>query len=485
MGDYERATRTSVYKKLLHADCPFLSAQRIGHAENTLMADVDRATKLLANLTNSILQVSSLAIYVTVAIAISPEVTAATLITGGALLYFFRPLIRRNREYSAKTVDLNKRIAHDVNESIIGIKSVKIMNREDALSDRMARLFNYLRDLKIKRTLISSATTEFIQPVSVIFVVLVFIYAFYRPGFDLATFAVVMFLIQRIFIYVDRGQTLMHEINQQLPHATYLVNFLGLLEGRTTGVNGEKPFAFGKEIVFDHVSFVYESERTVLKDVTFSIKHGEMVGIIGPSGVGKTTVVDLIMRLLDPSDGKITVDGVPLDRISTKEWRSHIGYVPQDIFLLNESIFQNIRFFDHSVSPDDVRIAIRDAKLDEVVAALPQGIETNVGERGVALSAGQRQRIVLARALARKPDILILDEATSSLDAESESVIHEALEAIRGKVTVIIIAHRLSTIMNADTLVALEGGQIVEHGTPDALLKNPKSYFYRLRSMQT
>ena len=207
-----------------------------------------------------------------------------------------------------------------------------------------------------------------------------------------------------------------------------------------------------------------------------------MVGIIGPSGSGKTTLFDIVLRLLEPTKGALVLDGVPVSNIDINIWRKNIAYVSQDIFLINDTVRENIRFFDENVSDEDVVKAAKRAHIYDVIEKLPEGFNTKVGERGVMLSAGQRQRIAIARALARKPQLLLLDEATSALDTESEQHIQRTIQELKGKVTVCVIAHQLSTVREMDMLYVLEDGRVVESGTPDELLKEKGTYFARMYS---
>jgi ATP-binding cassette subfamily C protein len=208
-----------------------------------------------------------------------------------------------------------------------------------------------------------------------------------------------------------------------------------------------------------------------------------MTGIIGPSGAGKTTSVDLLLRLLTPTGGLITIDGADSRNVSLREWRQKIGYVSQEFFLLQDTLRNNIRFYDESISDEDIWQAAEMAHIAQFIRERPEGLDAMAGERGIELSAGQRQRLMIARALVRKPEVLILDEATSALDAESEAHIEKALQELKGKLTIIIIAHRLSTIMNADNLLVLDGGRLAETGTPEKLLKDKHSYFFKVSNI--
>ena len=205
-----------------------------------------------------------------------------------------------------------------------------------------------------------------------------------------------------------------------------------------------------------------------------------MIGIVGVSGAGKTTIADLVMRFTDPSEGRLLLDGRDAKDIHLKAWRENIAYVSQDIFLKNGTVENNIKFYDQSISDEDMITAAKTAQCQDFISELPKGFKTEVGERGNNLSGGQRQRIVLARALSRKPQILILDEATSSVDNQSEALIKQAISDLKGKITIVVIAHRLSTILDADKVIYLDHGKIIEEGDPQTLLKNPGSAFYKM-----
>lgn len=482
--DYERNLRRDLYRKFLNAEWAFLVKQKLGHTENDIMLGVSTTTRLFGGFANSILNITTLAAYVVVAMAISVEITLATLIIGALVLFVFRPFLRRTRKYGGAMLTMGKQLAHDINERVVGLKSIKANGREKAVAEGMYDMFDKFRLVRLQQTMSRAVTTSAIQPVTVLFIGLVFVYAFNRPGFELSSFIVIIFLIQRIFLYVDRAQATLHEMNQQIPYAQSVVQFMADFDAHKEVNVGTKSFSFENVITFENVSFNYRPKHTVLKGVDLTIPHGETIGIIGPSGAGKTTIADLLLRLLRPTSGVIRVDGTPLEDVSLEDWREHVAYVSQEFFLLNDTIFANVRFYDSKVTETDVRDAIKSVGLADVVAALPQGIHTVVGERGLDLSAGQRQRIALARALVRDPDILVLDEATSALDGESEQAIHEALQALHGTMTMVIIAHRLTTVMETDKIVVIEKGKIAEEGSPQELLKDESSYFYRLTHLQ-
>ena len=230
-------------------------------------------------------------------------------------------------------------------------------------------------------------------------------------------------------------------------------------------------------VVFEGVSFGYVPDRRVIEDVSFCVKPGETVGIIGASGVGKSTLVGLVLRFFDPDQGRILIDGRDLRSLDRNEYCRRVAVVLQDDFLFQDSVLENIRYADPGISLAQVRAAARLCLADEFIEALPQGYDTLVGERGSRLSCGQRQRIAIARALVRSPAILVLDEATSSVDAMTENAIQKAVKASAKDRTVFVVAHRFSTIMEADKIVVLESGRVNAVGSHEALLS--RCSFYR------
>ena len=230
------------------------------------------------------------------------------------------------------------------------------------------------------------------------------------------------------------------------------------------------------EIRFENVSFHYREDRPILKDLSFTLAPGQKVAVVGESGAGKSTLVKLLFRFYDVTQGKVCIDGQDITQVTQQSLRKAIGIVPQDTVLFNDSILENIRYGRPDASDEDVEQAIKLAHLEAFIDSLPDGAQTKVGERGLKLSGGEKQRVAIARTILKRPPILVFDEATSSLDSQSEQAILSALREIAQGHTSLVIAHRLSTIVDADKIVVMDKGQIIEQGSHQQLLALDGAY---------
>lgn len=483
--NYEEEARRSLFEKILAANWTHLMRQKLGHLETMLAVDVTNAATLLGQVASVITVVTGLVIYVVIALNISAAITLITLGLGIVIFAVFRPILRRVRALATERNQIMKDTAHHVSENILGMKTVKAAQVGGAVAEKGRALFARLRRSTFRVPFLKSIMSSLTEPVAVIFVSLIFALTYQQPDFNLVRLIALVYLIQRMFLYIQQLQSFAHSINTFSPYLESVVRYEEEARKEREADLGQKPFRFSDSLKFANVSFGYSGDRMVLSDVSFTLKKGELTGLIGPSGVGKTTITDLLLRLLEPKEGQILLDGTDARAIQITDWRGQIGYMSQDIFLLNDTIANNIRFYDPHLTAKDIAEASHLANLENLIASLPQGYETVIGERGVRLSAGERQRVVLARVLARQPAILILDEATSALDNESEAQIQKALGNLRGRLTVLAIAHRLSTVKDCDKLLVLENGQLVEQGEPRALLADKNSYFFRTYNLVT
>jgi len=283
-------------------------------------------------------------------------------------------------------------------------------------------------------------------------------------------FAMVNLLMLQLFMPLNFMGMVYREIKQGLTDIEKMMEVLDQ-EPEVADRAGAKPLTVaGGAIRFDHVRFAYDPEREILKDVSFEVPAGKMVAIVGPSGAGKSTISRLLLRFYDVTGGAVLIDGQDLRDITQKSLRAAIGVVPQDTVLFNDTIFYNIKYGRPDASDDEVIAAAKMAQIDEFVQTLPEKYDTMVGERGLKLSGGEKQRVAIARTILKSPPILILDEATSALDSHTEKEIQDALDRVARDRTTLVIAHRLSTIVHADQILVLEQGRLVERGTHAELI---------------
>lgn len=478
-SDYEEKTRNKLFANSLNANWKFLLTQKLGHLDTLIKNNIRFGGNFLEIISGLVMSVTSLLIYIIVALNISLPVTSVTIVSGVLIIYFLKPLISKTKLFSKDVEAINRKVAHHINENIIGMKTVKTMSVNQKVIERAGRYFKELRDLTLKVNFLGSVSDALLQPSGIIIICLTFLFFSRTKSLNLAVLVAIIYLVQRMFIYFQQLQSGLNSLSGTIPYVEKILDYNDQALKNLETDEGLKDFDFNKQFAFRDVHFSYDQDKPVLSGINFEINKGEAIGIIGPSGAGKTTIVDLILRLFSPDQGSMLLDGVSHDQISMKKWRDSIGYVSQDIFLMNDTIMNNIRFYNSSVTDGEIIEAAKMAAVYDFIDGLPEKFETIVGERGVLLSGGQRQRLIIARALARKPQLLVLDEATSALDNESEVQIQKVIEGLKNKLTVVVIAHRLTTIMNADKLLVLSQGKVIEEGSPQSLLKDINSYFYR------
>ncbi len=484
-ADYEKQTRGDLFQKTMEADWPYLMEQKTGHLESVLMNDVYGGVSILQNISTIIMTATSLIMYAFVAINISASITLITLGLGIILFLFSKPLFYKIRKTAHDLSIASREINHHVSQHMIGSKTVKATSSESEVIKTSRHLFEDLSRMRVTIALYNKAPGTFLEPIGLIFISFIFIFYYYtNSDFNIASFAAIIYLVQKKFSFMQSIQAKLNNINEALPQLKNVYDFRNAAITHKETDDKINDFSFSNKLELKNISFSYDGTRKILSEINLSVRKGEMIGLIGPSGAGKTTLVDILLRLFKPGAGEILIDGRNIFEINIKNWRKKVGYVSQDIFLLNDTITNNIRFYNNEATEQEIIKAARMANIYDFVQGLPQKFDTIVGERGVRLSGGQRQRIILARTLARKPEILILDEATSALDNESEVLIQKSIEDLKRTTTVIAIAHRLTTVMNSDRLIILENGKITEEGSPVELLENKDSYFYKLYNIR-
>jgi len=483
IANYELQERTKILEKILCSKWSFLQKQKVGNLDKVLTQDVALSTFLLRDVGRILLILSNCLIYSVFALLISPTVVSVSLVFGAIFFFSFRPLFRKTAKFSKLFVANDKIVGHYLNQIILGIKTIKTVADEKSVIQNANSLFEELKRLRIKLHLYSNLGGILAQPIIIILLFSILYFSSSSPGFDFGSFVVTIYLIQKIFVQIESLQVKVQKISEFSPFLESNIKYVAAAQNQQELDAGNEKFSFADVLLFENVSFGYTKERLILKDFSLGILSNETVGLVGHSGAGKTTVVDLLLRLLEPTSGSITIDGRQTILINKEDWKKHVAYVPQDSFLVNGTIEQNIRFFRDDIQENDIIDAIKMTHLDEFLKKEPQGLSADVGERGLNFSVGQRQRIVLARALAKRPKILILDEATSALDYESEAEIQKTMKDLKGKMCIIIISHKPTMLIDVDRLIVLDQGEIIEMGSPHELQKDSKSFYSNMKKV--
>jgi subfamily B ATP-binding cassette protein MsbA len=477
-----RDLRGRLFRHLLTLDLDFFQRTRAGQLISCMISDVDQTKTAVTAALAAFFQ-NFMVIMVTLVILwlTSWKLTLLTLAAAPFLVFGIRALLRRLRRHSRARAEERGEITATVSERLGAIKLIRAYGAEAEETRRFQEQADRYRRRVIKTQRYSSLTS----PVSVIFggvLVILIIWAgtttlFGTGGVPLRPEALIAFLVASL--------KMMSPIKSLSQFPAVLAVALAsaervfqLLDLPATDVvqPGERDAVFTRDRVLEDVSFRYATGDPVLRDVSFRVAKGEVLAIVGPSGAGKTTLVDLIPRFHDPTAGRVLMDGVPLTGLKRHSIRSLLAVVGQDTLLLNDTVAANIAYGTGDADQARIERAAGAANAAEFIAQLPQGYDTMLGERGTRLSGGQRQRIAIARALLRDSPILILDEATSALDAESERLVQEAIDRLMQDRTVLVIAHRLATVRHADRIVVLNEGRIVESGNHEDLFRRGGLY---------
>ncbi len=389
------------------------------------------------------------------------------LISGVIFSRKVRPYFRISQQ---KMGELNAKLQ----DNLSGIHEIQSFGQEAYETSRIdeknfAHVKAMLQALKISA--IFHPSVEFVSSIGTILVVAVGGYLAYYNGLRVEDIVAFLLYLSLFYAPVTGLANLLENMQQSLAGAERVLMILDA-PCEIKDKEGAVPLKDVKgEITFDHVSFSYIKDIPVLKDVSFRCAPGQMLALVGPTGVGKTTITQLISRFYEPDEGRILIDGQDIQDVTIGSLRQNISAVLQDTFLFNGTIAENISYARPDATMDEIREAAKAANISEEIEAMPDGYDTVTGERGVKLSGGQKQRIAIARAILRRSPIIVLDEATASVDVETEEQIRDAINSLSGRKTIIAIAHRLSTIRHADQILVIEEGSIIEQGSHEQLMK--------------
>lgn len=468
-----------LYAAFAHVRWTFYTRQRGADLAHALTGKLDRVAVGTEHVLSLAANALVTALYLVVALAVSPGVTAVALGCGAILLLLLRGGPARAREAGELFLTVTSRFYATVVDHLQGFKTAKTYG---AMS-RNAEIFAELNHRVSEQFLVMSRTQARTRCRFEIATAALLAAVLYVSLGILGTEVGALLLLLALFI------RLIPRLAAMLSDAEHVAAMLPVFADVTAmqarfEAAGEPPVSSGDSVTFrreirlEDITVFYEDDRRpALAGLSLSIRAGETTAIVGPSGSGKSTVVDVLMGLVVPTRGEVRIDGVLLRAEGVAAWRDQVGYVAQDTLLFHDSLRANLRWASPGATEEEMRQALLTADALDFATALPQGLDTPLGDRGVLVSGGERQRIALARALLRRPTLLILDEATSALDAESERRIQQAIERLAGRMTILVITHRLATVRAADTILVVEAGTVVESGDWASLIGAPHGRF--------
>lgn len=429
----------------------------------------------------------SLVALIAVMVIQDPVLSLAALLIGPPLVLSVNYVRRRSRDIALQSIQVNSHLMGAMQEATQGIAVVKAFTMEEQLARKVDKLVIRAEERSNKIARVSERLGPVTEILAGVAVASIIVYAGYRAAVEAYPPGAIFSFLTAFFLAYDpvrRLSRLQVNIERAMVNARMIYDILDI-EPRQADAPDAKPLAVKRgEVRFENVGFGYVDGSPVLADVSFVAEPGTTTAIVGASGAGKSTIISLLERFYDVGTGRILIDGQDIASVTKHALRTAMAYVSQQPYLFEGTIRDNIRYARPEATNDEVEAAAKLAAADEFIRAQPQGYDTPVGEGGASLSGGQRQRISIARAIVRNAPILVLDEATSALDNESEARVQLALEhALEGR-TAIVIAHRLSTIINADKIIVMEAGRIIEQGSHAELLAIPNGAYRRFYGLQ-
>lgn len=476
--------RDELFKKITSLSLEFFVKKQSGNVMSVLTNDVAVLNSSTVAVFNGFLRESIQVILLLILLlSVSTELTLIAFSTSVISLILIRIGMKYLRRYASRMQTAMADYTTVLQESLSGIRIIKGYNAENIINEKFSgQTSKYVRSAVKYNKIIS-----LIPSINEIFAILALSVVFFVGGSKVVSGEMpgdeLMLFLASLFAIMSPVTTILHSISQFQRGAVATERVFDILDYPLNIISGSKSIKeFKNEIFFDNINFSYDTVP-VLEGVELKIKKGSKIAIVGQSGSGKSTLLDLLVRFYDPTFGKILIDGIDIKELKIEDYRALFGIVSQETILFNDTIANNITFGLKNVSDDKIIEAAKISNSYDFIMKLPDTFNTKIGDRGIMLSGGERQRIAIARALLRDPYILVFDEATSSLDAESEKVVQEAINQSMKLRTAVIVAHRLSTIMDCDTIYVLDNGRIIEKGSHIELL-NLNGIYKKLYEIQ-
>ena len=470
-----------LYVKIQLLDMEYFSTTKVGELMTKVLNDPANVNTFILEFFEFLKYVFTAISYLVIAIRIDWKLTLGMFIVAPILMTtvkkYSKKLKKSGKERQEATGTLNSKLQ----ETLSGIRVIRAFATEKQEIHNFKKISLELKKVVMKTVGYNAKSNSVSEALNYVMMAILLLFGGYRilrgRVFTTGDFLTIMSAIGSMYTPVRRSANIYNSLSTNIPSIGRIFEILDVVPEIADAPDCIKFEEFKSDITFENVDFSYkDSDEKVLKNINLVAKKGETVALVGNSGGGKSTLVNLIPRFFDVTGGKITIDGVDVKNYKIKSLRKKIGIVPQETFLFGGTILENIRYANQNASVEEVIEAAKKANAHEFIEKLEQGYETEIGERGIKLSGGQKQRISIARAILENPQILILDEATSALDNESEQLVQDALEKLMKGKTTFVIAHRLSTIINSDKIVVIQQGEIRETGTHEELLDKDGIY---------